>query len=73
MEGDAAQHLPRDAAHLVGEVEILDGEGVGRGSGGLGHAASTASIESATRFVAITRLAIASAGKIAGHHWPFWM
>ncbi len=32
------------------------------------HAAHTASIESAIRLMAITRLAMASAGKIVGHH-----
>ncbi len=70
MEAHAPQHLPRDAAHVVGEVEVLHGEGVRRGRRGrrhFAHAAITASIESATSVVANTKLAMASAGKIAGH------
>ena len=77
VERHPAEHLAWDAAHEVGEVEVLDGEGVrGRRGGQRGldaHAALTASIESATRLVAMTRLAIASAGNSVGHHCPAWM
>ena len=68
LEADAAQHFPRRAPDHVGHLEILDLEGgLGFISTDTAHERNAFSIESATRLTAITRLAIASDGKIVGH------
>ena len=69
-ERHAAQHGTVDAAHGVDDLEVFERE-CGRGGGGgecRGHDASnTDCTESAMRLAAITRLAIAAAGKTVVH------
>ena len=74
LERHTAEHLARDAPHEVRDLEIVDLQGRGAGRGDrVAHDAYTVSRESAIRLMAITRLAMARAGKMAGHHVPPWM
>ena len=66
-ERDAAEHRPVDAANAVGEREVRDVE---RRNGRLdAHRSYTSRTPSATRFTAMTRLAIASAGNSVIHQY----
>src|SRR5262249_42578348 len=70
-ERDAAQHLPVDAAHAVGDIEVGDGQGVDGFRHGLcAHSANALWIPSATRFTATTSDAIATAGPSDSHQNP---
>ena len=68
LEGDTAKHGARDATHVVGDVELLEleGGGVVARFGGA-HSSITSCRRSAIRLTAITRLAIAAAGKTVTH------
>ena len=70
-----AQHGAVDAPNDVRDLEVGDLEGgalVGREASRVVVLieSDTAWMESAIRLTAITRLAMASAGNIVGHHWP---
>ena len=62
-----AQHLAVVAAHPVGDVQLIDGQRVGRGGSGLAHRSTTRSMASAIRLTPITRVAMAAASNSTSH------